>query len=337
MSVLLFFQVFCFFPFSRKRKRKLFLLFFPFHTTTKISPHTKKQVIGSGGSIFAIGDAATIEQNSALAKADELFARADADGDGAVDLEELRNLLKDASGEYEQFAEHARFLETKYGFARWGGMASKVLEAARGRGDKEAAGAATAAAAAPAGAAAGGVAKAAAVASGQQSALDTLDEDTALTKEEFHELMASIDRGLRALPATAQVAKSQGEYLAKLVSSGALWQRQRAMGEMKTRDSESESDAETSSSSPSSSSPGAAPLPAPAHPPYKYRHKGSLAYVGRDRAVMDIPVIGPIFGLSAGLAWKGYETISQISPRNVVLVSVDWLRTKVFGRDISRV
>ena len=313
----------------------------------------KKQVIGSGGSIFAIGDAATIEQNSALAKADELFARADTDGDGAVDLEELRTLLKDASGEYEQFAEHARFLETKYGFARWGGMASKVLEAARGRsgGGGTKAAAAAAAAAAPGGGGGGSAtaaapppaASAAAVASGQQSALDTLDEDTALTKEEFHELMASIDRGLRALPATAQVAKSQGEYLAKLVSSGALWEREREMTKKKTTatattsESESESGAEASSSSSSSSAVPPLLIPAPSHPPYKYRHKGSLAYVGRDRAVMDIPVVGPIFGLGAGVLWRSYETISQISPRNVVLVSMDWVRTKVFGRDISRV
>lgn len=301
--------------------------------------------MGSGGSIFAIGDAATIEQNSALAKADELFARADTDGDGAVDLEELRILLKDASGEYEQFAEHARFLETKYGFARWGGMASKVIEAARGRSKDVAAVGPGGAAAAPKTPTAASVN--AAVASGQQSALDTLDEDTALTKEEFHELMASIDRGLRALPATAQVAKSQGEYLAKLVSSGALWEREREMMKKKeeeektaaaTTSSESESEGESATEA-SSSSPSPLPLsiPAPSHPPYKYRHKGSLAYVGRDRAVMDIPVIGPIFGLGAGVLWRSYETISQISPRNFVLVSTDWVRTKVFGRDISRV
>ena len=234
-------------------------------------------------------------------------------------------------------------MDSKYGFARWGGMASKVLEAARGRRDSEAAAKEAATAASSGGAAATtGSSVSAAVASGQQSALDTLDEDTALTKEEFQELMASIDRGLRALPATAQVAKSQGEYLAKLVSSGALWQREKEMMAMKKNESastsasasESESDNNGEASTSSSSS---TPLPAPAHPPYKYRPKGSLAYAARDRAVMDIPVIGPIFGLSAGLAWKGYETISQISPRNVVLVSVDWLRTKVFGRDISRV
>ncbi len=35
--------------------------------------------------------------------------------------------------------------------------------------------------------------------------------------------------------------------------------------------------------------------------------------------------------------WKGFETYSQISFRNIFLVSLDWIRTKIFGRDISRV
>ena len=70
--------------------------------------------------------------------------------------------------------------------------------------------------------------------------------------------------------------------------------------------------------------------------PFQYNHKGSLAYVGDDNAVMDIPVIGPITGRAAGYGWKGFETISQISVRNQVLVATDWLRSKIFGRDISR-
>ena len=129
----------------------------------------------------------------------------------------------------------------------------------------------------------------------------------------------------------------------------------------------------------------------------RYGHKGSLAYVGRDKAVMDVPAFGPIFGRTAGehaalylafsgslqswwpplqvchnqcpshviqqrlcragaavrcfpgmmaadgtltgtgVMWKGFETYSQISFRNIALVSSDWLRTKIFGRDISKV
>lgn len=30
---------------------------------------------------------------------------------------------------------------------------------------------------------------------------------------------------------------------------------------------------------------------------FEYKHKGSLAYVSRDRAVMDAPILGPLYGL----------------------------------------
>ena len=32
----------------------------------------------------------------------------------------------------------------------------------------------------------------------------------------------------------------------------------------------------------------------------RYTHKGSLAYVGSDKAVMDIPRVGPVTGYTAG-------------------------------------
>jgi len=69
----------------------------------------------------------------------------------------------------------------------------------------------------------------------------------------------------------------------------------------------------------------------------RYFHKGSLAYVGSDRAIMDVPVVGPITGPEAGLAWRGYETLAQISPRNMLLVLQSFVRTKLFGRDFSQV
>lgn len=64
--------------------------------------------------------------------------------------------------------------------------------------------------------------------------------------------------------------------------------------------------------------------------------KGSLAYVGGDRAIMDVPGVGAITGPEVGLAWKGYETIAQISPRNAMLVLQNFVRTKLFGRDLSQ-
>jgi NADH:ubiquinone reductase (non-electrogenic) len=52
---------------------------------------------------------------------------------------------------------------------------------------------------------------------------------------------------------------------------------------------------------------------------------------------MDVPKIGPLLGKEVGFLWRGYETFAQISPRNQLLVANDWIRTKLFGRDISRV
>jgi NADH:ubiquinone reductase (non-electrogenic) len=72
-------------------------------------------------------------------------------------------------------------------------------------------------------------------------------------------------------------------------------------------------------------------------PPFDYKHVGSAAYVSSDRAVLDLPIFGVLYGPGAGILWKSFETYSQISLRNKVLVAIDWLRTQIFGRDISRV
>lgn len=69
-----------------------------------------------------------------------------------------------------------------------------------------------------------------------------------------------------------QVAKQQGEYVAKLLSKG-------------------------------KGKPG---QPITGFKGFRYGHKGSLAYVGRDKAVMDVPQVGPIFGYTAGAALFSY-------------------------------
>ena len=102
--------------------------------------------------------------------------------------------------------------------------------------------------------------------------------------------------------ACAQVARQQGEYLAGLLKQGLGPHGEVPEGAV----------------------------------PFRYGHKGSLAYIGGDKAVMDVPNLGPIKGLAAGLLWRGFETYSQFSIRNILLVSMDWVRTKIFGRDISR-
>ena len=69
------------------------------------------RVKGSNGRIWAIGDAAAIEQERALTHADELFARAANGGDGRLTIPELKNVLVEASTEFPQFKEFASFFE----------------------------------------------------------------------------------------------------------------------------------------------------------------------------------------------------------------------------------
>lgn len=231
------------------------------------------RVKGSEGSIYAFGDAATIEQPKSLEHADDLFHKADLNQDGRLRLEELRNLLREASKEYSHLEEHSRFLDAKYGQRRFGGLVRSTLQGGQ-------------------------------TAAQPKSPVSELTDKTELTREQFEGLLGQIDKGLRALPATAQVAKQQGEFLANLLNKNEI-----AAG---------------------------CQLP-PKTQPFKYNHKGSLAYIGTDKAVMDVPSVGPITGFTAGLLWRGFETFSQISFRNMSLVSLDWVRTKIFGRDLSRV
>eukprot|EP00195_Chlamydomonas_chlamydogama_P008836 CAMPEP_0202898464 /NCGR_PEP_ID=MMETSP1392-20130828/6978_1 /ASSEMBLY_ACC=CAM_ASM_000868 /TAXON_ID=225041 /ORGANISM="Chlamydomonas chlamydogama, Strain SAG 11-48b" /LENGTH=558 /DNA_ID=CAMNT_0049584399 /DNA_START=316 /DNA_END=1992 /DNA_ORIENTATION=- len=231
------------------------------------------RVKGSDGSIFAVGDAGTIDQPKAVEYAEALFEEADTNKDDQLSLEELRILLDKASKQFSHLEEHARFLDMKTGgISRFGSLVAATLSGSANSGP-----------------------------------LASLDDRTQVTRDKFKELLSKIDSGLRALPATAQVAKQQGEYLADLFAANKI------TGDPQTTQVKAEAEA------------------------FKYSHKGSAAYVGRDNAVFDVPKLGPLTGYAAGLIWKSFETYSQISFRNKCLVATDWLRTKLFGRDISRV
>lgn len=69
------------------------------------------RVKGSGGSIYAMGDAATIEQPKALGRARQLFEEGDTNRDGRLSLDELRAVMAKAAKEFPHLAEHSRFLE----------------------------------------------------------------------------------------------------------------------------------------------------------------------------------------------------------------------------------
>lgn len=97
-------------------------------------------------------------------------------------------------------------------------------------------------------------------------------------------------------PATAQVAQQQGEYLADALSRVARGLQAR---------------------------------------PFRYKHYGMLAYIGSSKALADLSAIKGR-GFSTWLFWRSAYLTRLVSLKNKILVIFDWLKTFIFGRDISR-
>ncbi|KDN43963.1 FAD/NAD(P)-binding domain-containing protein [Tilletiaria anomala UBC 951] len=73
--------------------------------------------------------------------------------------------------------------------------------------------------------------------------------------------------------------------------------------------------------------------------PFHYTHQGSLAYIGKDKAIADIPVLGGDFasgGVATYIFWQSAYWSMLFSIRNRALVATDWLKVALFGRDVSR-
>jgi len=73
--------------------------------------------------------------------------------------------------------------------------------------------------------------------------------------------------------------------------------------------------------------------------PFEYSHQGSLAYIGSEKAVADISwLTGNVAtgGSLTYLFWRSAYLSMCFSSRNRVLVLFDWIKAKMFGRDVSR-
>lgn len=75
--------------------------------------------------------------------------------------------------------------------------------------------------------------------------------------------------------------------------------------------------------------------------PFEYSHQGSMAYIGAERAVADLSFWGKATNVATGgrltyLFWRSAYVSMCFSTRNRVLVILDWLKVKIFGRDVSR-
>ncbi|KAI9033504.1 hypothetical protein DFJ74DRAFT_652664 [Hyaloraphidium curvatum] len=69
---------------------------------------------------------------------------------------------------------------------------------------------------------------------------------------------------------------------------------------------------------------------------FDYLHKGSLAYIGTDEAIADLPFGVQISGFATFLFWRSVYLTNLLSIKNKLIVAFDWSKTMIFGRDISR-
>ncbi|KAL6195423.1 hypothetical protein ACLB2K_031042 [Fragaria x ananassa] len=120
--------------------------------------------------------------------------------------------------------------------------------------------------------------------------------------------------GKPVLPALAQVAEREGKYLANLLNK---------IGETGGGHANSAKEYVYKE-------------------PFVYKHLGSMATVGRYKALVDLRQSKDAKGLSlAGFAswfiWRSAYLTRVISWRNRFYVAINWLTTMVFGRDISRI
>lgn len=72
---------------------------------------------------------------------------------------------------------------------------------------------------------------------------------------------------------------------------------------------------------------------------FEYSHQGSLAYIGSEKAIADLPFMNGNFA-TAGVAtyffWRSAYLSTLFSLRNRTLVATDWLKVRLFGRDVVR-
>lgn len=138
---------------------------------------------------------------------------------------------------------------------------------------------------------------------------------------------------------TAQVASQQGAYLARVLGSLAkkenlknmLHQLESSIDQVKGEEEKKAAVAEIESVRNQ--------LAKIKLRPFHYSHQGSLAYIGSEKAIADLPFMnGNIAsgGVATYLFWRSAYLSTLFSLRNRTLVGTDWVKVKLFGRDVSR-
>ena len=72
--------------------------------------------------------------------------------------------------------------------------------------------------------------------------------------------------------------------------------------------------------------------------PFQFLNLGVLAYIGASEALAQIAVDSNTIkstGNIGFLLWRGIYWFKQVSWRNRALVGIDWMKAKLFGRDLG--
>ncbi|QSZ34213.1 hypothetical protein DSL72_005803 [Monilinia vaccinii-corymbosi] len=137
------------------------------------------------------------------------------------------------------------------------------------------------------------------------------DQSGTLDFGELRELLMQIDSKLTSLPATAQRAHQQGQYLGHKFNKMAKAKPGMQANDMRDGD-----------------------LDEAVYRAFEYRHLGSLAYIGNS-AVFDL---GGGWSFAGGLwavyAWRSVYFAQSVSFRTRCLLAMDWAKRTLFGRDL---
>ncbi|KAF7725711.1 hypothetical protein EC973_009428 [Apophysomyces ossiformis] len=132
------------------------------------------------------------------------------------------------------------------------------------------------------------------------------DKSGTLELEEMESMLKDIDSTMTDLPATAQVASQQGQYLGKYLSRLA-----------DVNSDESEVSRHVG--------------------PFHYRHFGTLAYLGNTAVGEFSKGYKMVGGLWALYLWRSVYWSEQVSMRTRMNLSLDWSKRALWGRDLSSV
>ncbi|KAG0343575.1 hypothetical protein BG004_005205 [Podila humilis] len=130
------------------------------------------------------------------------------------------------------------------------------------------------------------------------------DHSGALDLDEIRAFLKDAEKHITALPATAQVASQQGNFVGKRINTL----------------HEIENDPEKVNNLPS----------------FVYNHSGSLAYIGGNDAVLDFGKGMVYGGIGSEYLWRSVYFSEQVSLRTRMLLFLDWSKMAIFGRDISK-